>query len=109
MGKQLEEGLQEGRRMLPEQVQEVCTAEYDIVSNDGRPDLQQKLKEIEQTLAVSLKYHKRVSVVLHGQGEPRQISGFVTSIHTHSREIKLQWAEEWKWVHVDDIAEACIL
>ncbi|MNB77180.1 hypothetical protein D3C75_238620 [compost metagenome] len=109
MGKQLEEGSQEGSGiMLKDQVQEPCRDERDM-PGIGVQAAQHKLKEIEQTLAVSLRNHKRVTVVLHGPAEVRQISGFVTSIHTHSREIKLQWAEEWKWIQVDDIEDAYIL
>ncbi|MGN7761271.1 hypothetical protein [Paenibacillus sp. 22594] len=41
--------------------------------------------------------------------ENKLLNGFVTSIHTHSREIKLQWADEWKWIDIDDIVEAYIV
>ncbi|WP_019909384.1 YolD-like family protein [Paenibacillus sp. HW567] len=70
---------------------------------------QKKLEEIECTLALSLRSHVRVTVVLFDSAENTLQSGFVTSIHTHSREIKLQWAEEWKWINVDDIVEAYIV
>lgn len=51
----------------------------------------------------------RVTLVLYDPLEQRKLSGFVTSIHTHTREFKLQWAEEWKWLLVDDIVEAYIV
>ncbi|MNV28799.1 hypothetical protein D3C71_1200020 [compost metagenome] len=51
----------------------------------------------------------RVTVVLFDPFENTTISGFVTSIHTHSREFKLQWAEEWKWINVDDLVEVYIV
>ncbi|MHA6530243.1 YolD-like family protein [Paenibacillus sp. BAC0078] len=69
----------------------------------------EKLEEIECTLALSLRSHVRVTVVLFDSAENTLQSGFVTSIHTHSREFKLQWAEEWKWINVDDIVEAYIV
>lgn len=72
------------------------------------PD-EQKLEEIECTLALSLRAHVRVTVVISGSFENKQLSGFVTSIHTHSREFKLQWRGEWKWVNVDDILEIYIV
>jgi hypothetical protein len=50
-----------------------------------------------------------VTVILFDPFENVVLSGFVTSIHTHSREIKLQWAEEWKWIDVDNIVEAYII
>lgn len=101
MGKKLEgSGLWESSRM-----------------NWGRESLhrikpvldKQKLEEIECTLALSLRSHVRVTVVLFDSAQNTLQSGFVTSIHTHSREIKLQWAEEWKWINVDDIVEAYIV
>lgn len=67
---------------------------------------QEKIVEIESVLAYSLRSHVRIMVVINGTGENQRISGFVTSIHTHSREIKLQWAEEWKWIGIDCIVAA---
>lgn len=99
MGKQLEEGLQGGL---------VHRNEEDAMHPDEPAANLRRLEGIESTLAQSLRSHIRITLVLRGEGEGRQLSGFVTSIHTHSREIKLQWAEEWKWVRVDDIAEAYI-
>ena len=111
MGKKLEgSGLWESSRiMLPEN--------KNRNKWDGRetwrsvkPVLdEQKLEEVEHTLALSLRSHVRVTVVVFDPLEKKLFSGFVTSIHTHSREIKLQWAEEWKWLNVDDILEAYIV
>lgn len=70
---------------------------------------EQKVEEIECTLALSLRAHVRVTVVLFDPFERKLLSGFVTSIHTHSRECKLQWTEDSKWVNVDDIMEAYIV
>jgi len=70
---------------------------------------EQKQEEIECTLALSLRSHVRVTVVMFDPFENKLMSGFVTSIHTHSREFKLQWAEEWKWIEVDNVVEAYIV
>lgn len=111
MGKELEEyGLWESSRvLLPEHKSRIPKDEREMLDR-GKPVLdEQKLEEIECTLALSLRSHVRVTVVLHDPCGNKQLNGFVTSIHTHSREIKLQWAEEWKWIRVDDIVEAYIV
>ncbi|WP_342562346.1 YolD-like family protein [Paenibacillus sp. FSL R7-0345] len=109
MSKQLEEELQDGSRVgRPEHGgSPVHRNEEDVLHREEAAAGQQRLKGIESTLAQSLRSHIRITLVLHDEG--RQLSGFVTSIHAHSREIKLQWAGEWKWIHVDDIAEAYIV
>jgi hypothetical protein len=111
MSKKLESnGLREpSRMMLPEQDSGIHREEWET-KHRFKPVLDgQKLEEIECTLALSLRSHVRVTVVISDLFENKRISGFVTSIHTHSREIKLQWAEEWKWLNVDDIVEAYIV
>lgn len=60
---------------------------------------------LERLLALSFKEHIRVTVVVSETGGEACFSGFVTSIHAHTREIKLQWAQEWKWISLKDIAE----
>lgn len=111
MGKKLEGNrLWEGSQaILPENLNRISRGERETW-HSVKPVLDvQKLEEIEHTLALSLRSHVRVTVVLFNPLEQEQLSGFVTSIHTHSREIKLQWAEEWKWLNVDDIVEAYIV
>ncbi|MBW4080034.1 YolD-like family protein [Paenibacillus sp. S150] len=111
MGKKLDgNGLGESSRMLlPEHASRIRREEWETLRR-GKPVLdEQKLKEIECTLALSLRSHVRVTVVLCDPLENKLLSGFVTSIHTHTREFKLQWAEEWKWVNVGDIVEAYIV
>jgi hypothetical protein len=111
MGKKLEgNGLWESSRMmLPEHKSRIRRDELETLRR-SKPILdEQKLEEIECTLALSLRTHVRVTAVLFDHFENKLISGFVTSIHTHSREIKLQWAEEWKWINVDDIVEVYIV
>ena len=111
MGKKLEgNSLRESSRMmLPEHKSRINRDERETW-HSVKPVLgEEKLEEIEHTLALSLRSHVRVTVVLFDPLEQKLLSGFVTSIHTHSREIKLQWAEEWKWLNVDDIVEAYIV
>lgn len=97
------------RMMLPEHKSRIHKDERETLHR-GKSVLDgQKLEEIECTLALSLRSHVRVTVVLADSFANKQLNGFVTSIHTHSREIKLQWAEEWKWIQVDDIVEAYIV
>ncbi|MRN55602.1 YolD-like family protein [Paenibacillus monticola] len=111
MGKKQEgNGLWEGSRMmLPEHKIRIISDERETLRR-VQPILdEQKQEEIECTLALSLRSHVRVTVVLFDPFENKLMSGFVTSIHTHSREFKLQWAEEWKWIEVDNIIEAYIV
>lgn len=110
MGKKLEDnGLAERRRIISAYMEQSGRVERETW-HSLRPVLdEQKVEEIEHTLALSLRSHVRVTVELYDPLERRRLSGFVTSIHTHSREFKLQWAEEWKWLRVDDVVEAYIV
>ncbi|NQX44439.1 YolD-like family protein [Paenibacillus tritici] len=111
MGKKLEAGsLRESSRILLTEHKSGIRRDEREAWRSLRPVLdEQKVEEIEHTLALSLRSHVRVTVVLFDPLEQKLLSGFVTSIHTHSREIKLQWAEEWKWLLIDDIVEAYIV
>jgi S-ribosylhomocysteine lyase LuxS involved in autoinducer biosynthesis len=111
MGKRLEgNGLRESSRMLLPEPKNLIRRDERETWCSVKPVLdEQKLEEIEHTLALSLRSHVRVTVVLFDPLERKLLSGFVTSIHTHSREIKLQWAEEWKWLNMEDIVEAYIV
>ncbi|NGM81709.1 YolD-like family protein [Paenibacillus sp. 7124] len=75
--------------------------------DNGRLKLtdERKREEMERMLSLSLREHVRVTVVWCDSVEELRQSGFVTSIHAHSREIKLQWADEWKWIGLDRIME----
>ncbi|MNC22969.1 YolD-like protein [compost metagenome] len=111
MSKKLEDSglLESSRMMLPEQKSRISREELETLRRGKLVLDAQKLEEIECTLALSLRTHVRVTVVLFDPFENKLLNGFVTSIHTHSREIKLQWAEEWKWINVDDIVEVYIV
>lgn len=111
MGKKLQgNGLWEGSRMmLPEHKIRIIKDEQETLRRTKPVLDEQKLEEIESLLALSLRNHIRVTVVLFDPFENKVLSGFVTSIHTHSREIKLQWAEEWKWIDVDSIVEVYVV
>lgn len=111
MGKKLEKNRpgENSRMMQPEYMLRIMGNEREKLRR-VKPVLdEQKLEEIECTLALSLRSHVRVNVVIFGPFENTILRGFVTSIHTHSREFKLQWAEDWKWIDVDDVAEAYIV
>ncbi|OKP89876.1 hypothetical protein A3844_04240 [Paenibacillus helianthi] len=111
MGEKLEGNRlwESSRMMLPEHKSRIWNDKREMLRRMKPVLNEQKLEEIEFTLALSLRSHVRVTVVLFDAFENKQLNGFVTSIHTHSREIKLQWAEEWKWIDVDDIVEAYIV
>lgn len=111
MGKKLEgNALRESSRMMLTEHKSGMTRGERVAWRRVNPVLdEEKLEEIECTLALSLRAHVRVTVVTSGSFENKLQSGFVTSIHTHSREFKLQWAEDWKWIKVDDIVEAYIV
>ncbi|WP_410514556.1 YolD-like family protein [Paenibacillus sp. BR2-3] len=107
MGKKLEgNGLWESSRMmLPEHKSRIRSDERET-QRRGKPVLDdQKWEEMERTLLLSLRNHVRVNIVLFDPFEDVLLSGFITSIHAHTREIKLQWAEDWKWIGLDSIVE----
>lgn len=109
MSKKLEGKWESSRMLLPEHKSRICRDEREMLRHGKPVPDEQRLEEIECTLALSLRTHIRVTVVLFDPFENKLLSGFVTSIHAHSREIKLQWAEEWKWVNVNDIVEVYIV
>lgn len=55
----------------------------------------------------SYNQRERVNLVLYDPFADRHISGLVTAINTHKREIKLVTAEEeWEWISVRKIISA---
>jgi len=101
-------GLRESRRMmLPEHASRIHSEKREAQRREKPVLDEQKQEEMERTLVLSLRNHVRVSVVLFDPWEDIVLSGFITSIHAHTREIKLQWAEEWKWITLDCIVEVC--
>lgn len=107
MAKKLDgNGLWESSRMmLPEHKSRIRRDERETLRRE-KPTLDdQKQEEMERTLVLSLRNHVRVTIVLFDPFEDIRLSGFITSIHAHTREIKLQWAEEWKWIALDNIVE----
>lgn len=107
MGRKLEgNGLWESSRMmLPEHKSRIIRDERETARR-VKPVLDpQRLEELERLLAQSLREHVKITVVLFDPFDDERLSGFVTSIHAHSREIKLQWAEEWRWIGLSDIVD----
>ncbi|WP_025692832.1 YolD-like family protein [Paenibacillus zanthoxyli] len=107
MGKKLEgNGLWESSRMmLPEHKQRILEQQREVLRREPPVLDDQKREEMERMLTLSLREHVRVTVVLFDSYEDVRLSGFVTSIHAHSREIKLQWADEWRWIGLDCIID----
>ncbi|MDT3426444.1 hypothetical protein J2Z22_001970 [Paenibacillus forsythiae] len=107
MGKKLEgNGLWESSRMmLPEHKSRILEDRKEMLRRQQPVLDDQKQEEMERMLMLSLREHVRVTVVLFGSFEDVRLSGFVTSIHAHTREIKLQWADEWKWIGLDCIID----
>ncbi|MFD1773001.1 YolD-like family protein [Paenibacillus rhizophilus] len=107
MGKKLEGNglLESSRMMLPEDKKRI--PEDQRVNLRLNPPIinDQKREEMGIRLTHSLREHVRVNVVMFDSCGEVKLSGFVTSIHAHSREIKLQWADEWKWIGLDSIME----
>ncbi|WP_151735797.1 YolD-like family protein [Paenibacillus tengchongensis] len=93
-----------GQALLTEDKYRIQSKEQETCPVEQMPD-QQKLAEIEEALARSLRSHVRVTVVCSGPSAEKIRSGFVTSIHAHSRELKLQWSGDSEWIRVDDIVE----
>lgn len=107
MGKKLEgNGLWESSRMLlPEHKKRILADQREMLPSDPPFLDEQKREEMERLLTLSLREHLRVTVVLSDAFEDMRLSGFVTSIHAHTREIKLQWSDEWKWIGMDHIRD----
>ena len=111
MRKKLEgNGLWESSRMmLPEHKNRIRSDERETLRRE-KPILDdQKQEEMERSLMLSLRNHVRVNLVLFDPFENVSLSGFITSIHAHTREVKLQWSDEWKWISLDQIVEVYTL
>lgn len=91
--------------MIKEQMQRIPEGQREILRRKQPVIDERKREEMERTLSLSLREHVRITVVLWDSLEEMKLSGFVTSIHAHTREIKLQWADEWKWIGLDSILE----
>lgn len=106
-GKLEANGLWESSRMmLPEHREAIIRAGREL-HRRTKPIVDiQELELIERALSESLRGHVAVTVRVWGEYEDVELRGIVTSIHTHSREIKLQMDGDWKWVKIRDIVGA---
>ncbi|MBP2002503.1 hypothetical protein J2Z69_003589 [Paenibacillus shirakamiensis] len=106
-GKLEANGLWESSRMmLPEHKAAILRAGREQ-HRQMKPILDpQEMEEIERLLDQSLRSHVQVTLRIYGEYETRELRGIVTSIHTHSREIKLQWQDGWEWIRIKEILGA---
>ncbi|MNK88546.1 YolD-like protein [compost metagenome] len=106
-GKLEANGLWESSRMmLPEHKEAIIRAGRERDRRTKPMVDAQELELIERALSESLRGRAAVTVRLWGEYEDTELRGVVTSIHTHSREIKLQQGEDWQWIKIRDIVGA---
>ncbi|GIP08221.1 hypothetical protein J1TS5_03910 [Paenibacillus macerans] len=75
-----------------------------------RPNLDdQEIEQIERAIAEAFREHRRITIRVWGEYEDIDMSGFITTVQTYLREIKLVIEKgEWKWIKIEDILSASL-
>lgn len=107
MSSRLGDGLWSTKFILPEHG-EALKWEKKEKSRKQRQVLDdQEVEQIEQVIAEAFREHRRVTVRVFGEYEDVELSGFITTVQTYLREIKLVIAPgEWQWIKIEDILSA---
>lgn len=110
MGKLEGNGIMESSRMImPEHRQAFIDRQREKTKRNKPVIDEQEMQMIERALVDSYNHRKRVELVLFDPFENRNVSGLVTAINTHKREMKLVTAEEeWEWISIRKIISANI-
>lgn len=101
-------GLWESSRMMLPEHKEAIIRQQHEEGRKTKPTLDsQEMELIECSLTESFNEHRTIIVLLYDEYEDIELSGIVTSLHTHRREIKLAIGPgDWRWIKVDDIVTA---
>lgn len=103
----LGEGLWSTKFVLPEQ-----QAALEQRALEGRKRKQptlddQELEMIQQTLSEAYREHRRIKILIYDDYEDKELTGFVTTIQTFRKEIKLATApDDFQWIRILDIISA---
>ncbi|PAK55403.1 YolD-like family protein [Paenibacillus sp. 7541] len=98
-------GLWESSRMmLPEHKEAIIRYQHEE-GRRSRPTLDsQEMELIERALAESFYKQCAITLTIYDEYEDIKLSGIVTSLNTHRREIKFAIrTEDWEWIKVDEI------
>ncbi|WP_270619778.1 YolD-like family protein [Paenibacillus macerans] len=110
MSSRLGDGLWSTKFILPEH-DEALKRERKEGTRKQHPVLDdQEVEQIERAIAEAFREHRRITIRVCGECEDVELSGFITTVQTYLREIKLVIEPgEWKWIRIEDILSAGIV
>ncbi|WP_256203031.1 YolD-like family protein [Paenibacillus pini] len=67
---------------------------------------EQQWQLVEEALGSSFRERVRVTLIIFDPFEDKQLSGVVTTVNTHLKEIKLSYDDDFSWIKFSDILSA---
>jgi hypothetical protein len=109
MKSRLGAGLWESKFILPEHI-ETLRRVSEEEGRKQRPELDaQEIELIERAIAGAFRERRRITLRIWGEFEDSELSGWVGTVQTYLREIKLTTEPgEWQWIKIEDILSASI-
>lgn len=109
MKSRLGAGLWESKFILPEH-KETLRRVSEEERRKQRPELDaQEIEIIERAIAEAFRERRRITLRIWGEFEDSELSGWVGTVQTYLREIKLTTEPgEWQWIKIEDILSASI-
>lgn len=107
MSKKLQgNGLFESSRMMLPEHREAYIMHQQNLRKNSRPQLDdQEMERISMLIAESMQLRKEVILVLFGEFNVTEITGVVTKIDLHQKNIKFTHGNDFRWIKVSDIID----
>lgn len=101
-------GLWESSRMMLPEHKETIIRKQIEEGRKHRPELDaQEIELIERAIAGAFRERRRITLRIWGEFEDSELSGWVGTVQTYLREIKLTTEPgEWQWIKIEDILRA---
>ncbi|MGP0583724.1 YolD-like family protein [Paenibacillus timonensis] len=109
MKSRLGAGLWESKFVLPQHKEELRRVSREERRKPRRELDIQEVELIERAIAEAFRERLRITLRIWGEFEDSELSGWVGTVQTYLREIKLTTEPGvWQWIKIEDILSASI-
>lgn len=110
MSKKLQgNGLFESSRMMLPEHKEAYILHQQSLQKKSRPQIDEQEKErLSQIIAESLQCKKEINLELFGEFDEAEVRGVVTKVDQQLQKVKLTQDDDFVWINVGDIIDACV-
>lgn len=108
MSKKLEgNGLFDSSRLIIPQHKEAAIKQMQEIHRRKKPSLdEQQWEMVELALSESIREHLEVRIHVFGPFENTEVTGMVTRVDTHRKQVKLSFGDNYEWIKFEDIIGA---